>query len=196
MKSVDLKLILFIVDKAYVACRVDVGFSVRPTSLRVLLRVRTASNLKLEKNLTSSKLKVLRSSSLFLRLVNPIVYIMILTRTSEYCTKGCYGRRGRPGSRSTHSGLSCPLRYIHVTSMRLEGLPDSTQLSISFVSGIPNSCAQTCQPSVSHQRPSLSLCKAKLRKLYPWIARLAGSYSNLIVHSWSDFPITGWSCPR
>jgi hypothetical protein len=91
MKSVDLILILFIVDKAYVTLRVDVGFSVKLTSLRVLLRVRTTSNLKLEKNLTSSKSKALRSSSLFLRLVNPTVYTMILTRTLEYCTKGCYG---------------------------------------------------------------------------------------------------------
>jgi hypothetical protein len=74
MKSVDLILILFIVDKAYFTCRVDVGFSVKPTSLRVLLRVRTTSNLKLEKNLTSSKSKALRSSFPFLRLVNPIVY--------------------------------------------------------------------------------------------------------------------------
>jgi hypothetical protein len=119
---------------------------------------------------------------------------MILTQTLEYWAKGCYGRRGWPGSRSPHSGLSCPLRYIHVTSMRLEGLPDLTQLSISFVSGIPNSCAQMYQPSVSHQRSSL--CKTELRKRYPWIARLAGSYSNLTVHSWSDFPITEWSCPR
>jgi hypothetical protein len=40
MKSVDWILTLFIIDKAYLTCRVDVGFSVTPTSLRVLLPVR------------------------------------------------------------------------------------------------------------------------------------------------------------
>ena len=91
MKSVDWLLTLFFANKAYVTFRVDVGFSVELISLRVLLRVRTTSDLKLERNLTSSKSKALRSSSLFLRLVNPIVYTMILTRTLEYCAKGCYG---------------------------------------------------------------------------------------------------------
>jgi hypothetical protein len=89
---------------------------------------------------------------------------MILIRTLEYCAKGCYGRRGWPGSRSPHSSLSCPLRYTHVTSMRLESLPDSTQLSISFVSGIPNSCGRTYQPSVSHERSMDSTSGGELFK--------------------------------
>ena len=41
MKYVDSTLTLFIIHKAYLTCRVDVGFSVKPTSLRVLLLVRT-----------------------------------------------------------------------------------------------------------------------------------------------------------
>src|SRR5712692_5596401 len=85
---------------------------------------------------------------------------MLLTRTLEYRAKGRYGRGGWSSSRSPHSGLSCPLRYIQVTSMRLESLPDSTQLSTSFVSGIPSSCARTYRHSVSHWRSSESSCKA------------------------------------
>ena len=72
MKSVDWIPTLLITDKAYLICRVDVGFSVKPTSLRVLLPVRTLE-WTLEKNLTLSKPKALRSSSLYLRSVNQTV---------------------------------------------------------------------------------------------------------------------------
>ncbi len=46
MKSVDRIPALLITDNAYLICRVDVGFSVKPTSLRVLLPVRTEKQVK------------------------------------------------------------------------------------------------------------------------------------------------------
>jgi hypothetical protein len=131
MKSVGYSLCtLFVNDKAYptAICRVGVGFSVKPTSLRVPLPVRITDKFKAgeesnevvrnqrrcEARLTSYG----RSTRLYKH--------VILTRTSEYCAKGCYGRRGWPGSRSTHFGLSCPLRYIHITLVRSEVLFDPT----------------------------------------------------------------------